>query len=51
MSNLWFNIQFGTWYLQWERNTWKPTLEQSEYILRNPHLRKFKIYDAFGISF
>ena len=51
MSNLWFNIQFGTWFWQWERMTPKPTLTQSEYIIRNPHLQKFKIYTAFGFHF
>ena len=26
MSNLWLNIRFGTWHLQWRFNDWRPRL-------------------------
>ena len=26
MSNLWLNIRFGTWHLQWRLNEWRPRL-------------------------
>ena len=26
MSNLWLNIRFGTWHLQWRFDEWRPRL-------------------------
>jgi len=51
MSNLWFNVQFGTFFWQWERWALVPRIRYSEYIALNPRLKQFKVYTAFGIHY
>lgn len=50
MSNLWFNIRFGTYHLQIGPNTlsFKQNKAQIELKQNNPKWKRFTIYCAFG---
>lgn len=47
MSNLWFNIRFGTRHFQWSRD-WKITFSVNTYFIENPPAKWFEVYCLFG---
>jgi len=47
MSNLWFNIRFGTRHFQWSRD-WEITFRVNPYWIKNPPDRWFEVYCVFG---
>ena len=47
MSNLWFNIRFGTRHFQWSRD-WEITFRVNPYWLENPPTKWFEVYCLFG---
>jgi hypothetical protein len=47
MSNLWFNIRFGTRHFQLSRD-WEITFRVNPYFIENPPKRYFDIYCLFG---
>ncbi len=50
MSNLLFNIRFGTRHWQLTRD-WEMTFQQNQYWIDNPDGRWVVIYCAFGKHF
>ena len=50
MSNLWFNIRFGTRHFQWSRD-WKITFSVNPYFIENPPAKWFEVYCLFGEQF
>jgi hypothetical protein len=54
MSNLWFNIRFGTRHWQWGPNgmTWRHNQAQADWKHQNPESwKRFAIYTLFGRHF
>lgn len=47
MSNLWFNIRFGTRHFQL-RNDWRFSFSVNPYHIDNPPSKFFQIYHLFG---
>lgn len=47
MSNLWFNIRFGTRHFQFSRD-WKISFRVNSYWVKNQPDKWFKIYCLFG---
>jgi hypothetical protein len=50
MSNLWFNIRFGTRHFQFSRD-WEVSFRVNPYWLDNPDGRWVVVYCAFGRHF
>jgi hypothetical protein len=50
MSNLWFNIRFGTRHFQWSRD-WEISFRVNPYWLENPSAKWFEVYCLFGQQF
>ncbi len=47
MSNLWFNIRFGTRHFQLT-NEWKVSFRVNRYFIENPPDKWFEVYCLFG---
>lgn len=47
MSNLLFNIRFGTRHFQFSRD-WELTFKVNDYWIKNPPTRWFDVYCVFG---
>jgi hypothetical protein len=47
MSNLWFNIRFGTRHFQLSNN-WRFSFSVNPYFIENPPAKFFQIYCIFG---
>lgn len=47
MSNLWFNIRFGTRHFQWSRD-WEITFRANPFHLEYPPTQWFQVYCVFG---
>lgn len=47
MSNLWFNIRFGSRHFQLD-NEWKFSFRQNRHWIENPPSKWFAIYTFFG---
>lgn len=48
MSNLWFNIRFGTRHLQLS-NDWKISFRTNRYFMEHKPEKWFEIYCLFGV--
>lgn len=50
MSNLWFNIRFGSYHFQWgpDGATWRHNPVHDIYRKAEPHWRWFEVYCWFG---
>lgn len=47
MSNLWFNVRFGTRHFRVSRD-WKITFDVNPYFIKRPPTKWFEVYCVFG---
>jgi hypothetical protein len=50
MSNMWFNIRFGTYHWQWSPDgmSWQQNGVQVREREKNPNWKWFAVYTVFG---